>query len=448
MSDPPSRALLGDASVQRVDVRSTIALVRCRVQGATLHVLLAATSRGASIGLLRERPFRGVTLPGAALPPHELRRWRAALEGGRVIDVHRDRLRVRRGERAWTLCAISGAIALREDGGGEEHGAIAIDDEDALIAAGEALAADLGANAIEDARRNLARALARAEAKITRRIEAIQGDLGRIDEARARADRASLFVAEASRAPRGARSITVTDWSSGEPTEVTLPLDPARSARDQIDAMFKRHKRLQLGASISHERLAAAERSRAAVREGSKELAGASTLAAIVDLSARTKAAAPRDFAHVAHLQGPSEGGAKRRASEKSLPYRTFTGAGGALIFVGKGAAGNDALTFHAARPHDHWLHAKGRTGAHVIVPLDKGKPIAPALLLEAAHLAAHFSEARGEGVVEVEHTERRYLRKPKGSAPGFVVVNREKVIVLRVSQAVITAALATEQTP
>jgi predicted ribosome quality control (RQC) complex YloA/Tae2 family protein len=98
------------------------------------------------------------------------------------------------------------------------------------------------------------------------------------------------------------------------------------------------------------------------------------------------------------------------------------------------------------ARPHDLWLHAKGRTGAHVIVPLDKGRPCPSDLLVDAAHLAAHFSEARGEGVVEIQHTPRRYLRKPRGSAPGLCVVDREKVTVLRVEPERVSRLLSGEE--
>jgi len=46
-----------------------------------------------------------------------------------------------------------------------------------------------------------------------------------------------------------------------------------------------------------------------------------------------------------------------------------------------------------SARGHDLWLHAKGRTGAHVVVPLDKGHTCPAEVLIDAAHLAAHFSD-------------------------------------------------------
>jgi predicted ribosome quality control (RQC) complex YloA/Tae2 family protein len=67
-----------------------------------------------------------------------------------------------------------------------------------------------------------------------------------------------------------------------------------------------------------------------------------------------------------------------------------------------------------------------------VVVPLDKKGSCPGDVLVDAAHLAAHFSEARDEALVEVQYTPRRYLRKPRGSAAGLVVVDREKVLLLR----------------
>ncbi|HEX4446537.1 MAG TPA: NFACT RNA binding domain-containing protein, partial [Polyangiaceae bacterium] len=117
-----------------------------------------------------------------------------------------------------------------------------------------------------------------------------------------------------------------------------------------------------------------------------------------------------------------------------------------APILVGRGAADNDALTLRVARAHDLWLHAKEHTGAHVIVALDRGASCPPELLVEAAHLAAHFSDARDETIVDVQYTPRRYVRKPRGTPPGLVVVEREKVIVLRRDESTLRRLLAGEK--
>jgi predicted ribosome quality control (RQC) complex YloA/Tae2 family protein len=195
--------------------------------------------------------------------------------------------------------------------------------------------------------------------------------------------------------------------------------------------MFRRARRLKEGARIARERLAEAEKSLAALAQLGRDLAGAPD-DALAPLEERARAAAPRDF-KLAPASSPGGGAPRRARAQPPLPpYRTFLAASGARILVGRGADRNDALTFHVARPHDLWLHAKNRAGAHVVVPLDKSASCPADVLVEAAHLAAHFSEARDEALVEIQHTPRRYLRKPRGSAPGFVVVDREKVMVLR----------------
>src|ERR1019366_3337085 len=103
----------------------------------------------------------------------------------------------------------------------------------------------------------------------------------------------------------------------------------------------------------------------------------------VTRLTALARAAAPRDF----KLAPPP--------SAPAPPSRTFLSASGARILVGRAAEKNDALTFHVARPHDLWLHAKNRAGSHVVVPLDKNTSCPGDVLVDAAHLAAHFSEAR-----------------------------------------------------
>jgi predicted ribosome quality control (RQC) complex YloA/Tae2 family protein len=259
--------------------------------------------------------------------------------------------------------------------------------------------------------------------------------------------RAQLFVAEAARAPRGATRLVTVDWSSGEAREVELRLDAARGAREQIDAMFRRARRLKEGARIARARLEDAERALSALRAIVEGLAEEQQ-PDVEALETRARAAAPRDF-KLASGGAPSLRARGRAGGQSALPpHRVFVGGSGARILVGRGAEKNDALTFHVARPHDLWLHAKNRTGAHVIVPLDKGASCPAEVLVEAAHLAAHFSEARDERVVEVQYTPRRYLRKPRGSPPGLVVVDREKVLVLRREDSLLRRLLEREEEP
>jgi predicted ribosome quality control (RQC) complex YloA/Tae2 family protein len=81
-----------------------------------------------------------------------------------------------------------------------------------------------------------------------------------------------------------------------------------------------------------------------------------------------------------------------------------------------------------------------------VIVPVERGQSCPAEDLVDAAHLAAHFSDARDERAVDVQYTPKRHLRKPKGSPVGFVLVDREKVLALRLDAALLRALLEREE--
>src|SRR5258708_7260155 len=290
------------------------------------------------------------------------------------------------------------------------------------------VAQPLAADAGGERREALLSALNKAIRRIDRRINAVRGDLAKMQAAQMRAAEAPPFVVQAAKAPRGARSLKAVDWSTGEPQTVEMTLDPAKSAREQVEALFRQARRLKEGLPVAQMRLSEAQAVRAKLVALSSALQSPDTILDSVETQAR--AAAPRDFS----LSTPSaaRAGKLSRGQVARPAYRTFLGASGRRILVARGAPPNDELTLHVARPRDLWLHAKNMSGAHVVVPLDKGASCPPDALVEAAHLAAHFSDARDERIVEVAYTPRRYIRKPRGSAPGAVVVDREKVLILR----------------
>jgi predicted ribosome quality control (RQC) complex YloA/Tae2 family protein len=145
-------------------------------------------------------------------------------------------------------------------------------------------------------------------------------------------------------------------------------------------------------------------------------------------------------------VTAPKEEARKRRQAGVRLPYREFMTGDSSAVLVGRGAADNDRLTLRVARPHDLWLHARGVTGAHVVVRLAKGKSCSPDALVDAATLAAHFSDLRGESVVDVLYTPRRFVHKRKGSPVGSVTLEREKVMPVRIEAARLQRLLENEK--
>jgi len=118
---------------------------------------------------------------------------------------------------------------------------------------------------------------------------------------------------------------------------------------------------------------------------------------------------------------------------EPPPPFRVFTVAGGFDVWVGKNSANNDLLTMKYAKPHDFWFHVRGAGGSHVVLKAKSGAiQIPKESIRQAAGIAAYYSKMKNAGTVPVAYCERKYVRKPKGSDPGAVVLEREEVVFVK----------------
>jgi predicted ribosome quality control (RQC) complex YloA/Tae2 family protein len=289
--------------------------------------------------------------------------------------------------------------------------------------------------ALAAARRRLREPLRAAVARSRRALERLADEAARVPAAEADRRAADLLKQALHAVPRGAREVTVTEWTAEGPRPVTLAIDPALTPRANMERLYHRYRRIVESAARVEARVAEV-RSRLGAQEAllaGLDLAPAEGLPRL-EREARRLGAAP---------QAPRP--PRRRGDEPAPPYRTFESLAGLPILVGRGAAENDELTVRVARGNDVWLHARGRAGAHVVLRVPKGKAPDQESLLDAAHLAAHFSDSRGEAAPEVVWTRVRHVRKVKGSAPGAVTYSQERSMALRVEPARIERLLQGE---
>ena len=283
-------------------------------------------------------------------------------------------------------------------------------------------------------RREAVKLIAAALARTERTLEKLAGDDARAADAERFRLYGDLLKPHLAKVSRGARTATVTDWSTGEARELEVPLLPEISARENLDRYYKQYRRL----TSARERIAARFDEVAATAERLRALkdraAAAESETELAELTREAGALGARS--HERH------GG---KAEERRPPYREYRSATGAAIWVGRGARRNDELTFGTAKGSDLWLHARDVPGAHVIVPLAKGASPDEETLLDACALAVHHSGARDEAVAEVTHVPARLVRKPKGAAPGAVLFTGEKVRAYRHDEARISRLLAQE---
>ena len=108
------------------------------------------------------------------------------------------------------------------------------------------------------------------------------------------------------------------------------------------------------------------------------------------------------------------------RRKQSAKPFH-YISSDGFHMYVGKNNLQNEELTFHFANGGDWWFHAKKAPGSHVIVKTN-GEELPDRTFEEAARLAAHYSKNSGAEKVEVDYVEKKQVKKPNGSKPGFVV--------------------------
>lgn len=112
--------------------------------------------------------------------------------------------------------------------------------------------------------------------------------------------------------------------------------------------------------------------------------------------------------------------GHEKKQKIKSRPFH-YRSSDGFDIYVGKNNYQNEELTFKTANGGDWWFHAKKMPGSHVIVKTN-GMELPDRTFEEAAMLAGYYSQGRDSEKVEIDYLQRKNVKKPNGSAPGFVV--------------------------
>ena len=97
-------------------------------------------------------------------------------------------------------------------------------------------------------------------------------------------------------------------------------------------------------------------------------------------------------------------------------------------LLVGKNNVQNDYLTTKLAKNNDIWFHTKDIHGSHAIL-ITKGETPSIDILVRCAQIAAYYSKAKMSSNVPVDYTLIKYVKKPSGSKPGFVIYTHNKTI-------------------
>jgi len=212
--------------------------------------------------------------------------------------------------------------------------------------------------------------------------------------------------------------ITVVNIYSETGEEITIPLDQRFTIIQNMQLCYKKYDKLKRAQELLQVQRQECEAAIAYLESIEASLLASSSLGEIAEIH--------NELVEGGYLREKL----KRKNNDKpSHPFR-FTAPDGTQILVGKNNYQNDKLTCKTASFNDTWFHTQNIPGSHVILR-NGGEEISEETLLLTAQIAAHFSKAQGSSKVPVDYTEIRYVKKPSGSKPGFVIFTNQKTLYI-----------------
>ncbi len=206
----------------------------------------------------------------------------------------------------------------------------------------------------------------------------------------------------------GMDKVVVNDYETGE--DVTLTLDPTKSAIENANALFEKYQKLKRTEVEVAEQLKL-------TKDAIDHLESIKTSLDLAentdDLDLIRHEMEEFDFIH----KHTSKKG-KKSLKEKPLHFVTKDGFD---IYVGKNNYQNDYITFKLSNPEDWWFHAKQITGSHVLVQTH-GRELPDDVYEIAASLAGYYSSGRDQNKIEIDYLQKKNVKKPNAAAPGFVI--------------------------
>ena len=210
----------------------------------------------------------------------------------------------------------------------------------------------------------------------------------------------------------------VTNIYSEQGEKIVIALDQRLSISQNVQAYYHKYDKLKRAQKLLQIQ----------IDECHQDIQYLSSIAASLDASATL--AEINEIRNELIAGGYLREKPKKKIQDKpSKPFR-FQTPDGTTILVGKNNYQNDSLTFKTAHFNDLWFHTKDIPGSHVILLCENELPSEENILL-AASLAAHFSQAAASSKIPVDYTQVRYVKKPSGARPGFVIFTNQNTLYI-----------------
>ncbi|MDQ3010643.1 MAG: NFACT family protein [Acidobacteriota bacterium] len=234
-----------------------------------------------------------------------------------------------------------------------------------------------------------------------------------------------LLLANLHMAVKSEGSFTVTDFYDEAQGQIEIPAADKPTAQEAAEHYFKLSRKAKHGLATINARLPEIEKE---IAEQESQLTRLSAVTRAEELKAFSlQPASPQ----IARQNKPKSQPGKKPKEEKLSGIRRYRSGDGYEILVGRTDRDNDNLTFRVAKSADLWFHAADYPGSHAVLRNPQRREVPMNSILEAAQIAAKFSQARENAKVAVNYCEKKFVTKLKGFAPGQVRLSSFKTVMV-----------------
>jgi len=215
---------------------------------------------------------------------------------------------------------------------------------------------------------------------------------------------------------KGMEVINAVDYVTNQ--EVEIKLNKKNSPQESIDYYFEKAKDEKVNFKISLELYENTLAKFNKLKAIAAEFENADSVDEYIEIKAKLKISDKKN---------------EKKKVTDGAKLREFLIDGKYKVLVGRDSKSNDMLSIKIAKQNDYWFHVRGLPGSHVVLRVESTKEAIPKNIIKtAAQIAAFFSKAKTAGTAPVSYTLAKFVRKKKGMAPGKVLIEKEKVLLVK----------------
>lgn len=229
-----------------------------------------------------------------------------------------------------------------------------------------------------------------------------------------------LLIANLQAFKRGQTEVKLNNYYEPEGDEIIVQLDEKLSPSDNAQRYYEEYKKAKRSKEVVEKLIQKNKSEMNFMSQAIKEAENTKDLDTMNSIRNR--------LAKKGIIKEKTEG--PRKPKEEITLFRRYVSSEGFQMLVGRNEKENDLLVKGESSKSDMWLHAKQIEGSHVLIKNPDRRPDIPKrTLLEAAIIASRYSKAQHSTMVPVDYTWVKYVNKPKGGKPGFVIYTHEKTL-------------------